>query len=57
MEDCGCLVPAAVLILKVLQKWQLRDGLKGLRIGAADLSRHWQIPSPSSRQVTRSERT
>jgi hypothetical protein len=33
LEECGCLVPAAVLILKVLQKWQLRDGLQGLPIG------------------------
>jgi len=33
LEECGCLVPAAVLILKILQKWQLRDGLQGLPIG------------------------
>jgi hypothetical protein len=33
LQECGCLVPAAALILKVLQKWQLRDGLRGLPIG------------------------
>jgi hypothetical protein len=33
MQESGCLVPAAVLILKVLREWQLRDGLKGLPIG------------------------
>ena len=33
MQEYGCLIPAATLILKVLQKWQLRDGLRGLPIG------------------------
>jgi hypothetical protein len=33
LQEYGCLVPAAALILKVLQKWQLRDGLQGLPIG------------------------
>ena len=33
LQGYGCLVPAAVLILKVLRKWQLRDGLRGLPIG------------------------
>jgi len=33
MQKSGCLVPAAVFILKVLREWQLRDGLKGLPIG------------------------
>jgi reverse transcriptase-like protein len=33
LQDCGCLVPAALLILKVLRQWQLRDGVRGLPIG------------------------
>jgi hypothetical protein len=33
LQDCGCLVPAAFLILKVLREWQLRDNLRGLPIG------------------------
>jgi hypothetical protein len=33
LQHCGCLVPAAFLILKVLREWQLRDGLRGLPIG------------------------
>jgi hypothetical protein len=33
LQECECLVPAAALILKVLQKWQLQDGLRGLPIG------------------------
>jgi Reverse transcriptase (RNA-dependent DNA polymerase) len=33
LQECECLVPAAALILKVLQKWQLRDGLRGMPIG------------------------
>jgi hypothetical protein len=33
MQECGCLVPAAVLILNVFREWQLRDGLQGLPIG------------------------
>jgi hypothetical protein len=33
LQECGCLVPAAVLILRVFRQWQLRDGLQGLPIG------------------------
>ena len=33
LEECECLVPAAVLILKIFREWQLRDGLQGLPIG------------------------
>jgi Reverse transcriptase (RNA-dependent DNA polymerase) len=33
LEEWGCLVPAAFLILKILREWQLRDGLQGLPIG------------------------
>jgi hypothetical protein len=33
LEECGCLKAAALLILKVFQQWQLRDGLHGLPIG------------------------
>jgi hypothetical protein len=33
MQECRCLAPAAALILKVFEKWHLRDGLRGLPIG------------------------
>jgi hypothetical protein len=33
MQECGCLTPAAVLILKGFREWHLRDGLHGLPIG------------------------
>jgi hypothetical protein len=33
LQECGCLVPAAVLILKIFRAWQIRDGLQGLPIG------------------------
>jgi hypothetical protein len=33
LEEWGCLIPAAILILKMLREWQLRDGVRGLPIG------------------------
>jgi len=33
LEECGCLVPAAILMLSIFRKWQSRDGLRGLPIG------------------------
>jgi len=33
LQECGCLVPAAVLMLKIFRAWQIRDGLQGLPIG------------------------
>jgi hypothetical protein len=33
LQESGCLVPPAALILKIFQEWQLRDGLQGLPIG------------------------
>jgi hypothetical protein len=33
LHECGCLIPAAALILRIFREWQLRNGLQGLPIG------------------------